>query len=390
MKHTLRAAVCGVLAAVMLCGSAFAATAGGAVIYKVKSGDTLWAIARGYSTSVTELMRINGLTSDLIMPGMLLIVSSPAAAETKVYIEYTIRRGDTLGKIAEAFGVEMLSMRVLNGISGDKIYAGDTIKVPADYFEYTVKSGDTLWALGQHFGVGFARIMVYSGIDSADLRVGQILKVPAAPEIPQPPAPAPAPTKPTVTYSEYYVARGDTIWDISVRFGIPMTELLSDNNLTMESVLNLGQKLKIARHTVPVKSVPSAKYGEYLDWWTEAQYVVPIGKTVKIVDFDTGASFTVKRTIGAGHADSEPLTSADTAKAKTVFGGYTWTPRAVIVEVDGRRIAGSMSFYPHDVESITDNGFNGHFDLYFANCIRHADGKPDPNHQKMVEKAAGV
>jgi hypothetical protein len=36
-----------------------------------------------------------------------------------------------------------------------------------------------------------------------------------------------------------------------------------------------------------------------------------------------------------------------------------------------------------------NNGFDGHFDLNFANCIRHVDGRPDPAHQRMVEKAAG-
>jgi len=276
------------------------------------------------------------------------------------------------------------------------------LKVPADYYEYTVKSGDSLWSIGNKLGVPYQTIMEYSGINDTSLKVGQVLKIPGkapvSPSSPTPavtqtptaiPSPSPENVSPSISYSDYYVKSGDTIWDLSVKFGIPMTELLSDNGLTMESPLSIGQKLKIAKHTVPVKKTAGEKYGELLDWWTEAQYVVPIGKTVKIVDFDTGKSFSATRTIGAGHADCEPVSTSDTATAKALYGGFSWTPRAAIVEVDGRRVAASFSFYPHDVQSITTNDFNGHFDLYFSNCIRHTDGLPDANHQKCVEKAAG-
>ena len=319
------------------------ATASAAQTYKVQSGDTLWLISRKFATTVDELMRMNKLTTSLILTGAIIKVSEPAAPQGEVYGTYLIQRGDTLGKIAEAYGTKIEFIRSLNGISGDMIYAGDTIKVP--------------------------------------LRT-------LTPVVPTP-TPTPTPAVPTKTYSTYNVKSGDTVWNVAIQFGIPMQELLADNGLNSSSVLNLGQRLRIARYTIPVKSTPGAKYGEYLDWWTEAQYVVPINKVMRIVDFDSGKYFNIKRTVGAGHADCEPLTAADTAAARTVFGGFTWNPRAVIVECDGRRIAASMSFYPHDISYIKDNNFDGHFDLYFANCIRHADGKPDPTHQRMVEKAAG-
>jgi LysM repeat protein len=268
------------------------------------------------------------------------------------------------------------------------IYAGALLKVPAEYFEHTVVPDDTLWRLAQQYGVAVADIKMFSGIELDDLRVGQILKIPgkASQTPPEIPPPAVVPTK---TYFDYAVQRGDTVWTVAVKFGIPMQEVLSDNALNTESVLNLGQKLRIAKYAIPVKATPGPQFGEYLDWWTEAQYVCPINKVVTVTDFATKKSFVIQRTVGAGHADCEPLSSADTEAARGVFGGYTWTPRAVIVEADGRRLAASMSFYPHDVAYITDNGFAGHFDLYFANCIRHVDGKPDPAHQAMVEKAAG-
>ncbi|MDR2502558.1 MAG: LysM peptidoglycan-binding domain-containing protein [Oscillospiraceae bacterium] len=390
MKNHMKHKLFGALAALALSASTlYSALSAGEVRYTVKSGDSLWTISRLYATTADELRRLNNLASDSLLPGQVLVVSAPASNAEKLYVNYIVRRGDTLGKIAEAFGTQVEFIRSLNGVKNDMIYIGDSLKVPAEYFEHTVQDGDTLWKLALRYSSATARIKLFSGIDLDDLRVGQILKIPGQQSAPTTSAPPPAPTIPTKTYITYSVERGDTVWRVSVKFGIPMQELLSDNGLNTESVLSLGQPLKIARHHIPVVPTPGAKYGEYLDWWTQAQYVVPIDKVITIHDFDTGKTFKIKRTIGAGHADCEPLTAADTAAAKAVFGGFTWTPRAVIAEADGRRLAASMSFYPHDVSYIANNNFQGHHDLYFANCIRHADGLPDPNQQRLVEKAAG-
>jgi hypothetical protein len=144
-------------------------------------------------------------------------------------------------------------------------------------------------------------------------------------------------------------------------------------------------------HNIAVQERVSEKHGEYLDWWTEAQYVFPINKVATVTDFQTGRTFKIKRTTGAFHADCEPLTARDAAIIKEVWGGsYSWTERAVIVVVDGRKIAASMSSMPHDVEYIKDNNFNGHFDLHFRNSTRHKDGMISQAHQAQIRIAAGV
>ena len=47
-------------------------------------------------------------------------------------VEYTVKRGDTLGKIAKAYGVTVDELRSWNGISGDLIEVGQTIVIRAD------------------------------------------------------------------------------------------------------------------------------------------------------------------------------------------------------------------------------------------------------------------
>lgn len=202
---------------------------------------------------------------------------------------------------------------------------------------------------------------------------------------------SPVPKTNTVTYESYTVKSGDTIWDLSIRFGIPQAELLKVNGLTMSSRLDIGQKLTIPVHHIAVQTTVSEKHGEYLDWWTEAQYVFPINKVATVTDFKTGRSFQIKRTIGANHADCEPLTANDAGIIKQIWGGkYSWEERAVIVTVDGRRIAASMSPMPHDIDYIKNNNFNGHFDLHFKNSTRHNDGAITPAHQHQVKIAAGL
>lgn len=193
----------------------------------------------------------------------------------------------------------------------------------------------------------------------------------------------------TVTYINHAVQKGENAWNISTTYGIPHQELLQANQLDEDHVLQVGDILKIPVHNVPVKPTVSAIHGELLDWWSEAQYVFPINSVAKITDIETGKTYTVKRTMGANHADAEPLTSNDARTMLELWGGsYSWTPRAVIVEVDGRKLAAAMHSYPHGDQTITDNGYNGHFCIHFLNSVRHSDGELWADMQTQVLRAA--
>ena len=197
------------------------------------------------------------------------------------------------------------------------------------------------------------------------------------------------PTESTVTNITHIVARGDTFWNLSVKYGIPMPELLKTNKMTENTPLNVGMELSVPVYRIPVKSTPGAQYGELLDWWAEAQYVWPIGKDARIIDFETGKSFMARRTVGAFHADVEPLTASDTKIMFEIWGGWSWATRPVLVEVDGRRIAASAHAMPHSIQTITNNNFRGHFCIHFLNSTRHKDNMQQADHQRNVRTAAG-
>ena len=100
--------------------------------YTVKKGDTLWDIAINNGTTVDQLMQDNNLTSSLIFPGDKLTYNTTVAqvAQAKEEGYYTVVLGDTLGKVANRFGVTVDELVKLNNISDPNlIYVGTVLKV---------------------------------------------------------------------------------------------------------------------------------------------------------------------------------------------------------------------------------------------------------------------
>lgn len=163
---------------------------------------------------------------------------------------------------------------------------------------------------------------------------------------------------------------------------------------------------------VPVPEVTS-KYGEYIEW-KEAQKLIPRGKDFKAIDYISGESFMLRRSVGTNHADVETLTAADTRIVKKLWGGnFSWERRPIIVEVDGRRLAASLAAMPHagrddlpggkvvdnrsgnfgkgsNLDYVKGNEMHGVMDLHFLGSVGHANPTPNKAHQDAVKVAAGL
>lgn len=118
-------------------------------VYTIVSGDTLSKIGLQYKMSVTQLKKLNSLSSDMIYVGQKLKVSAkvsgttpapttpvptPAAppvepAKTSVY---TVKSGDTLGKISQQYKMTLQKLKDLNGLKSDMIYVGQKLKVSGE------------------------------------------------------------------------------------------------------------------------------------------------------------------------------------------------------------------------------------------------------------------
>lgn len=150
---------------------------------------------------------------------------------------------------------------------------------------------------------------------------------------------------------------------------------------------------------------------QLLPWFTQVNSLFSIGKIATVTDVDTGLKFNIKRTFGHNHADVETVTATDTETLKKIAcGSWNWTRRAVIVEVDGLRIAASVTAMPHagrddkpvnamvsgrsggygygaNLDAVKGNGMDGQFDIHFYGSKTHTSNSVDEGHQKMVQKA---
>ena len=148
--------------------------------YVVKSGDTLWSIARKYNLSVNELKALNNLSSNVLSLGQRLIVGKGSSND------YVVSAGDTLWAIARKFNVSVDDIKSLNNLSSNNLSIGMTLKIPPysnkqneETNVYVVKSGDSLWSIARMFNSTVDKIKSLNGLKSNVLSIGQRLVVPS-------------------------------------------------------------------------------------------------------------------------------------------------------------------------------------------------------------------
>lgn len=97
------------------------------VQYTVRPGNTLFAIAQFFQTTVDEILQYNNIANpSMIQPGQVLAI--PAGSKADDY--YVARPGDTLWNIAQRYGTSVMDLRRINNLSNPNvIYPGQIIRV---------------------------------------------------------------------------------------------------------------------------------------------------------------------------------------------------------------------------------------------------------------------
>jgi len=159
-----------------------AATGSGGHEHVVGRGDTLSTIAARYGIPVSELRRLNGISSrsSLIRVGQTLIVS-PTPESVEETTTHVVRRGETLSAIALRYDMRLSDLRRLNDMS----------------------SGQSLIRVGQ-------KLIVHGPVGAV-----------------------------------HVVRRGDTLTEIASSYGVRLSDLLYANKLSRKSVIYPGQEIHI-------------------------------------------------------------------------------------------------------------------------------------------------
>jgi len=220
------------------------------MIHTVRSGDSLYAIARKYGSSVSAIRQANALRGSLIRPGQNLIVprfgtdfevanrQPQRTADGGVYV---VKRNDTLWDIAQGFSVSVDSLCSVNGLSRRSVIRpGQRLNIPdgatrsktvarrqpsqAISGTYTVRGGDTLYDIARDHNVSVNSLKHANGLRSSRIYPGKELRIPA-------PVDTPAPSQAVAGTGTYRVQKGDTLYDIARKFGVSISELRNANGL---------------------------------------------------------------------------------------------------------------------------------------------------------------
>lgn len=181
--------------------------------------------------------------------------------EKRVRVVYHhVRKGDTLGGIADKYGVSVAAIKTSNKIRGTMIRPGQDLLITAaptgmgsaspttlvaareprnSSDKHIVRRGDTLWSISRSHGVTMESIVSSNGLSSDDtLAVGQVLQIPGTATLASTQADA-VETRSTT----YVVRRGDTLSHIATKFRVRLSDLLGWNDLNSRSVIKPGQQL---------------------------------------------------------------------------------------------------------------------------------------------------
>ena len=197
--------------------------------YTVKSGDTLWSIAKKYNISVEQLKKINNLSSNLLSVGQSILINEDDNIPTKE-TTYIVKKGDTLYSIASKFNISVIKLKEINNLKSNIISVGQELIVNESNNTnnnkiYPVKKGDTLWSIANNYKINVDELKSFNNLETDSLSIGQIIYIPNKKE-----------------YNVYVVKQGDNLYKIARENNTTVSEIVDLNNLE-SSNLDVNQKL---------------------------------------------------------------------------------------------------------------------------------------------------
>jgi LysM repeat protein len=203
----------------------------------------------------------------VVLALMALVLPISATAAT-----VTVRSGETLTDIAYRSGVSVGTLIRLNNMSnGNYLRAGSQIQVPgpsvsAGKGRHRVKKGETLSRIASQYKVSSRDMMAINGLRNANhVEVGQNLKLPSDAVLPKPGF-KPVAVTPIPGASEHTVAKGQTLTQIAKAYNLPISTLISINDLRNPNKVEVGTRLYLkqpakvlATQSVPSKASPSQR-----------------------------------------------------------------------------------------------------------------------------------
>ncbi|HIF9110069.1 TPA: LysM peptidoglycan-binding domain-containing protein [Photobacterium damselae] len=170
------------------------------VRHTVRSGDTLGALAVKYNTTVKDIQRANNLKSTQLRIGQHLsigvkgasLVSKPKVSPSHTSSRtHTVKSGESLWNIAKKYNTNVANLRRWNNLSanstlriGQKLTVKHSVSNTSTkqssvrWTQYKVRSGDSLSVIAQRHDVSVSELMKWNNISKRHyIKPGQTLKL---------------------------------------------------------------------------------------------------------------------------------------------------------------------------------------------------------------------
>ncbi len=182
----------------------------------------------------------------------------PKIAPIQVAGDYKVKSGDTLGAIAKRFGTSVAAIQSANNLRTSRLKIGQSLSIPGQTpvassyaiqaeqeiaqrnqkntgSHYTVKAGDSFWNIARKHDTSVKNLLKWNELSAnAKLKPGQKLLVANK-----------AAAQTTDNKITYQIKSGDTLHKIASKFDVSKKDILSWNKVKNESYIHPGQELTI-------------------------------------------------------------------------------------------------------------------------------------------------
>ena len=154
------------------------------IVYTVKKGDSLWNIANLYNVSVNDIVDYNNLGTTLLQVGQQLLIPSGGVdmptEDDESGITYIVKSGDSLWSIAKRYNVSVGDIKTINNLTSNMLSIGQELIIPetSEYKTYIVKSGDSLWKIAKDNNINVNDLIALNNLSNTVLQIGQQLLIP--------------------------------------------------------------------------------------------------------------------------------------------------------------------------------------------------------------------
>ena len=229
--------------------------------HHVVKNDTVWDLSQKYGVSIQSIEQLNKINTDthLIREGQTLTIptTGKTAAKTATKTsQVTVKAGDTLWALAQKYGTTVEKLRQLNGLASDAylIHVGDVIKVDGQVTTTTTtnaqatstvssEASQTSQAAATASSEASQTSQAASTASSEASQTSQATST-ASSEASQAASTSQAATPyVAANHVTYTVQAGDSLYTIAQKYGVTVDSLRQAN--TLGATLQVGQSLTV-------------------------------------------------------------------------------------------------------------------------------------------------